>query len=239
MISIKNSPTEILKINKQNEHILNRYDIPHKSKKSIEKTSYKKDINPDFIVDVLNSFENTESIDHKVFIKYRVPLIIDYLEKSHFYYRTKRLPEIEQNIYNLITKFEDKKPLLYLFHYFFKVYQNELCKHFNEEEQKVFPYALNLYNAVYFKSRADRNLLKIQKKNAIAFMKNHRKQESDLRVLHKAILKYSPPANNLSIYQIILSQLKSFQQDLNLHASIEENVLETKLISLESYLNLK
>ena len=51
MISIKNSPTEILKINKQNEHILNRYDIPHKSKKSIEKTSYKKDINPDFIVD--------------------------------------------------------------------------------------------------------------------------------------------------------------------------------------------
>ena len=127
---------------------------------------------------------------------------------------------------------------MYLFHYFFKVYQNELCKHFKEEEQNV-PYALNLYNAVYFKSRADRNLLRIQKKNAIAFMKNHRKQESDLRVLHKAILKYSPPANNLSIYQIILSQLKSFQQDLNLHASIEENVLETKLISLESYLNLK
>ena len=103
----------------------------------------------------------------------------------------------------------------------------------------MFPYALNLYNAVYFKSRADIKLLKLQKKNAIAFMKSHRKQESDLRVLHKAILKYSPPANNLSIYQIILSQLKSFQQDLNLHASIEENVLETKLISLESYLNLK
>ena len=45
MISVKNSPTEIIKINKQNEHILNRYDISNRSKKSIEKTSYKKDIN--------------------------------------------------------------------------------------------------------------------------------------------------------------------------------------------------
>ena len=48
MVSIKNSPNEIVKINKQNEHILCRYDIPFGSKKSIEKTSYLKDLNPEF-----------------------------------------------------------------------------------------------------------------------------------------------------------------------------------------------
>ena len=70
-------------------------------------------------------------------------------------------------------------------------------------------------------------------------MKSHRTKEKDLKILQNALLKYSAPTKNLSIYHIILNQLKSFQQDLNLHASIEENVLETKLISLESYLNLK
>ncbi len=238
MVSIKNSPNEIVKINKQNEHILCRYDIPFGSKKSIEKTSYLKDLNPEFIVDVINAFENTEKLDFKAFNKYRVPLIIDYLIKSHHYYKTKRLPEIEQNIYNLITKFEDSKPLLYLFHYFFKDYQNELCKHFNEEEEKLFPYAKNLYNAVYFKNLADLKALKKQRFTAVEFMKSHRTKEKDLKILQNALLKYSAPTKNLSIYHIILNQLKSFQQDLNLHASIEENVLETKLISLESYLNL-
>jgi regulator of cell morphogenesis and NO signaling len=239
MINTKNSPNEIVKINKQNEHILNRYNIPNQSKKSIEDTSYLKELNPDFIVDIINTFENTEKLDYKVFNKYSVPLIIDYLKKSHHYYKTKRLPEIEQNIYNLITKFEDSKPLLYLFHYFFKDYQHELCKHFNEEEEKLFPYAINLYNAVYFKTIAKTDELKHQRKIAIKFMKNHRGKENDLKILQNALLKYTPPSKNLSIYQIILSQLKSFQQDLNLHASIEENLLETKLISLESYLNLK
>ena len=60
-------------------------------------------------------------------------------------------------------------------------------------------------------------------------MKSHRTKEKDLKILQNALLKYSAPTKNLSIYHIILNQLKSFQQDLNLHASIVRKCIGNKI----------
>lgn len=238
MINIKNTPKEIIKINRETEHLFNRYGIKLNSKKSIEIYSYLNDLNPDFIIEILNCYESPLNLKAEKFVNYRIPLIIDYLKKSHHYYINKRLPEIEQNIYNLINKYEDSKPLLYLFYYFFTNYQNELCKHFKEEEEVVFPYAIQLYTMCNFNIEIDYESLKKNKCRAEKFLKEHQMKEKNLKSLQNAILNYSSPSRNLNIYHVILNQLKNFQKDLNIHAFIEEYVLELKIISHQSYLNL-
>ncbi len=238
MINVKNSPLEIVKIDREYEHLFNRYGIESDSKKSIEIYSYLNDLNPEFIIDIINCYENPIKLKPEAFIKYRIPLIIDYLKKSHQYYINKRLPEIEQNIYNLIKEYEDSKPLLYVFYYFFINYQNELFKHFKEEEDVLFPYAIQLYGKVNFDTEINYSLLKKNKKLAVKFLKEHHQKEKELKTLQNTILKYSPPSKNLSIYHVILYQLKNFQKDLNIHAFIEESVLELKIISHQSFLNI-
>jgi regulator of cell morphogenesis and NO signaling len=238
MISVKDSPNEITTINREYEHLFNRYGIKISSKKSIEINSYLNDLNPEFIIEILKCYESSSFLKVENFINYRIPLIIDYLKKSHNYYITKRLPEIEQQIYNLKNEYVDSKPLLYLFYNFFINYQAELCQHFRKEEEVLFPYAIQLFSMVNFNIDIDYTSLNKNKELASNFLKEHHQKEKNLKSLQNAILKYSPPSKNLSVYHIILNHLKNFQKDLNIHNFIEKNVLELKIISLQSYLKL-
>ena len=97
MITENSTPLEIIKLNRNTEHLFNRYGI-EKSNKPIYQHSISKNLNNNLLIDLLECYEDIDKIKIDKFSKYRLPLLIDYLKKSHDYYISKRIPEIEQSI---------------------------------------------------------------------------------------------------------------------------------------------
>ncbi len=105
MITAYTSPSEITYQNRITEHVFNRFGInPNNTDRIYENTALI-EVNPDFLVDVLNVFCSHQEIKYNLFEKYPVPVLIDYLKRSHVYYLEKILPEIGQKatIYSSVT----------------------------------------------------------------------------------------------------------------------------------------
>ena len=148
MINTYFSPRQIVDVDRNSEHILNRYGIAKTSNKSILDNAFSNNFNGLFIVDLLNCFYEVENIAHTEFEKYEIPTLVDYLKRSHKYYISKRIPEIEQTIDNITS--QESNILGSFLKNFFKQYKYDIQRHFDTEEKNIFPFALKLYNYHYF-----------------------------------------------------------------------------------------
>ncbi len=235
------SNTTLLEITLQNritEHVFNRYGIKTDNNEVIENTMLT-EINPNFLVDVLNVFCNYSELHLDTFEVYSVPIIVDYLKRSHTYYMEKILPEICQTIMFLLENYDKNHPLLGILYKFYFKYKVDLQEHFSEEEELLFPYAQNLYKAVYFKKNILFFINFLQDFSINDFIETHSDTVKDLTTIKNILLAYEPPLTNKSSYRILVEQFKNFEQDLHIHAFIEGKVLIPKLYQLEQSLKLE
>ena len=70
-------------------------------------------------------------------------------------------------------------------------------------------------------------------------MEHHKQNKDEIDDLQKVLLKYSPNNKKLSYFEIFLNQMSIFQQDLKIHAEIEENVLMKKTTIILNSLEIK
>ena len=232
MINLKMSPNRILQTNQLTGHVFNRYNISTKTTTPINQIPKKHFIDYSFFVDLLNSYDNINESNTEKFMVYEIPVIIDYLVKSHHYYLSSRLPMIEQNLCMQINKFGKKHPLLYVFYEFFLFYKRDLKEHFKEEEDCLFPFAISLYkNSKKNTLKELKNIKKLQSK-ALDFIESHKNKPSELSSLNEAFLKYKSKESNSNVFNEILDLLNDFQKDLNIHGQIEDEILVKKINNL-------
>ena len=235
MISATDSPTDALLVNPEFRTIFERYGILASSEKgTIESHAKTLGLNADFVVQLANSSFNAETASHKEFEQYDIPVLVDYLKRSHEYYLQKRLPEIGQTIHAMRRKFVKEDPVYILLSGFFVSYRKELEAHFQYEEEHLFPYAKLLHG-----SKGSWRVLPSLKRflgmySVQEFLDNHSDTEAELQTVRKALLLYKAPKDSELPYQVLLKQLSSFEQDMHLHALIEDHVLVPKLAMLET-----
>jgi regulator of cell morphogenesis and NO signaling len=186
-------------------------------------------ITPKFILTLLDVFEDQRSFNPGLFDNFTLEMIVDYLHKTHTYYQTKKLPEIEQSIHLLVNAYPRAHPMLLLLNTFYNDYKNHLNKHIEMEEQELMPYIVNLERAALTKNKN----LKAPTLTVERFINQHHDTEKDLEEVRTAILHYSPPEGNQTLYRILLSQLQIFEKDLSIHALIEDEVLLPRALALE------
>ena len=81
-----------------------------------------------FIYTLLQTFEDEKTFSEKEYEIFSLETIIDYLRRTHSYYLSKKLLEIEQSIDILSKDYSGNHPLLHILNTFFK---------FNERFKKV------------------------------------------------------------------------------------------------------
>ncbi len=188
------------------------------------------DVDIDFIHALLKIFEDERSFNAADFNKFSISVIVDYVRKTHVYYLTKKLLEIEQSINLLLQDYADGHPLLQVLHSFYARYKAHLTQHISEEEQSLLPYILQMEKA---QSGVPENNFSATNFSLKSFLDSHHDVEDDLEIARKAILEYNPPVTNETPYRILLSQLQVFEKDLAVHALIEDCVLIPRALSLE------
>jgi regulator of cell morphogenesis and NO signaling len=189
----------------------------------------------DFIPALLRVFEE-KSFNAGEFAPIPLHVIVDYVQHTHVYYLSKKLPEIEQSIILLSTHYESHHPILVTLQNFFRHYVQDLSEHIRAEETRLLPYIDLLQEANRNPAGFSRWLLSQDNYSISRFINEHHDTEDELKDIRQTIRIYEPPQTNESLYRILLSQLQTFEQDLSVHALIEEEVLIPKARALEKQL---
>jgi regulator of cell morphogenesis and NO signaling len=197
----------------------------------VEEVCKKHGINAEFFIEIMNTYHDPDYFPKEKFLDFPLPLIVDYLKKTHQYYYTYYIPEIEKLLNQLITSAPGESNLSLLTKFYLK-FKQELHEHLQYEDKFTFPYVLNLHN-IYtnLNSAVDKETLPV--KSIIEFEETHNEVDSKLLDLKNIIIKYLHAAYDDSICNSLISMLFDFEDDLRDHARIEDKIMVTKVLQIE------
>ncbi len=201
---------------------------------SIERICNKKQIDIDFFLTILNAFHDPQLLDTEFLQSFSANLLIDYLQKTHNYYLSNKIPEIESLIEYMISECVNNKDSYILLQKFFEEYKKELVKHIDREESRVYPYVIELDHAHQNKSISGSLLSKIKEYSIASYEEEHDNVEEKLTDLKNIIIKYLPPSENQKNKFKLLKELTILEKDLHDHARIEDLILVPKVVLLEN-----
>jgi len=183
----------------------------------------KQGINADFFTQIIDIFDSESDLPIEQLKSFPLPVILDYLLKTHQYYLNKKLLEIEQSITNLKNQVPENQLLTFLENFFVWVKEN-LTYHIRMEEEQLFPYIYSLC----LNSKTKSNFT-IQQ-----FIDSHTDTiELQISEVKKHIVRAQPTASEIFPFRVLLKQLDDFEKDLRIHAKIEDEVLIPKSMELE------
>lgn len=191
------------------------------------------DIDQQFIYALLQTFEDEKTFSEKEYERFSLEIIIDYIRRTHSYYLSKKLLEIEQSIHILLKDYSDNHPLLPILSKFFYEYTADLTSHIRAEEKYLLPYIKRLLEFEKEGANAEKYFTATKGYSLQTFIDSHQDTEKDLSNVRDAILEYQPPITNQTPYRILITQLQAFEKDLFIHALIEDRVLIPRALQLE------
>ncbi len=193
------------------------------------------ELNHELIEQILDLYNNDGESDifSQKLRRFSLEEIVNYIQASHRYYLTKKVPELEQSLLHIFSKYGQTHQLLASLAMFFNEYKNKLVHHFKMEELHVLPYVKRLM-------QASEGLLSEKEKGELlsgnsiaAFSDNHDEVEDELKEVSRIIRQYSGAEPTPLPYRIFMNQVELFELDLRKHAIIEDHVLVPMVAELE------
>jgi regulator of cell morphogenesis and NO signaling len=223
----------------QNHHLLsiiNRFGIKLGfGEQTVSEVCKSYDIPVSFFLEIVNAFNDPDFFPKKNMYSFPLKLIIEYLFKAHDYYINLKVPEIKSLIEQVAnTKDAKTQKAVLLIQAFFDEYATQLKIHIEREEQKVYPYILELESVFDSKDQNKINDFKAKYNFRIDdYAKEHEDIEEKLYDIKNLIIKYIEPKDNYVIYFKILGQLAHLEEDINDHSEMENKVLIPRVRIME------
>lgn len=193
--------------------------------KTVEQLCIENEINTDFFLAIVNTFHNQHYFPEEKLLSFSPLLIIDYLKKTHRYYKNYSLPKIETILHSLLTGVQSKNNELQMIENFYLAYKEKLLKHIDDEEQKVFPNIERLVNSPNNVWELPLNL---------NFEEEHENVDLELDDLKNLIIKYISPDYDKLVCNELISEIFRFEKDILDHARIEDAILIPQVKQLQS-----
>ena len=240
MISTKRSISEILTYNPALRTVFDRYDLwqsePGMPLYQIDECIFS---DHDFLIEILRAFDKPSRFCPTRFLRFPLHIVLDYLYRTHRYYSQKRMLEIEQSIEQLALTYGRDHQLFLLLQTFFSSYRVHLEEHMSHEEDTLFPYILDLEERIAAKGKKHPESI-FSYYSLEEFLVSHEDEELEeqLAGMYKLIHQRYPKIRKTFLFQVLTTQLKSFEKDLFIHEQIEENVLVPQARKLEKKLGI-
>jgi regulator of cell morphogenesis and NO signaling len=196
----------------------------------------KLEMNHELVELILDLYNDDEDFAYEKMQQFSVEDILDYLQATHQYYLNKKLPEIEQSLLHIFSKYGQSHHLLASLAIFFNDYKNKLVDHIRMEEKQLFPYIRKVIVASKIKPICAESLEIDQEFSIEKFIASHSPIEDELKEVSEIIKKYSGNEETPLPYKIFLNQVELFELELRKHAIIEDHVLVPMVIELEKKL---
>lgn len=201
--------------------------------KTIEQVAKEYNINSGAFLIILNLFCNPKynpTVEKQ--FEY-IPDFLKYLKSSHRYFLKEKIPTIQQNIHQLVHLLHDTKADMV--ESFYNTYIEEVTEHIEYENETVFPYIEEMYNA-YLTEKDPSSLLK--EYDIGIYGEHHEDIEDVLKDLKNILIRHLPQKEKGKTRRIVLQQLFELESDLYSHTRIEDEVLIPLVKEMENKLRL-
>lgn len=138
--------------------------------------------------------------------------IVNYLHRSHAYYMHVAMAELSNSLEQMIRPCDARRQSI--MRTFFEQYKEELSKHFEYEENQVFPYVEAVLG-----HRKDSPF------TIGEYEQNHSNVEEKLDDLKNLVMKYMPAQCDQQEAYRVLFYIYSLETDLRKHTIIEDEIL--------------
>lgn len=150
--------------------------------------------------------------------------LLQYLFQSHKDYLENKFPHIEQHLSKLLEPMDKKYSTLIA--NFYAKFKEELVKHFQYEEEVIFPYMRQFMS--------ENVNLDADSRHSNAFREQHDDIEDTLNDLTNLLLKYIPSDISSTERVDMLLDMYSLSSDIERHAMMEDRILLPYIEYLES-----
>ena len=138
--------------------------------------------------------------------------IVAYLRNSHRYYMEDAMQTLSDDLDRVLEPCSDKEKNIIL--HFLSDYKDELGKHFDYEENMVFPYV----DSVLAENGDDEFSID-------QYEESHSNVQEKLQDLKRLIMTYLPAQCEQQMIQRVLYDIFMLETDLSKHTSIEDDIL--------------
>lgn len=180
------------------------------------------------IISELNSHQSSGA-DEVKFTSWPLDLLADYVERIHHQYVVDKTPEIKMYVNKIAKVHGSKHPELIELEEHFNEMSTHLAAHMKKEELMLFPHIKKLV-----KNPSDTSSPFGSIENPIAkMMAEHETEGERYERINEITNNLTPPDDACNTYKVCFSLLKEFENDLNKHIHLENNILFPKAIELE------
>ncbi len=184
-------------------------------------TSHK--IDEDFFLGILNVYHNDNYFPEQKFVHFKISEIINYLSKTHQYYKSYVLPEIERLFNVLLCNSKAHRDIFLLLEKIFFSFTKEFKEHIDYEENTIFPKIIELFN------KACANDAVAVKMPVLNFVSIHSQLDDKIIDIKNILIKYLPPIDDVNNCNAFAIAIFRFEKDLKDHARIEDRILYPKV----------
>ena len=234
MITKESTLDDVLSLNPFLINIAERFLLPYRNtSQTIQQAAECSRNNPDFVVEIIKAYTLKEDYPLQELKNFPPATIIEYLRKTHKHYLFKLLPQMEQSIAQITSKFSTIHPDLLLLSFIFLQFKGELEDHIQKEEAMLFPYLENLLKVKQHGQSYWNHLFNDY--SIHYFMEDHTENETVFDRIRN-ILTGSSIQEIPMPFRIFLIQLDMFENDLHIHSKVENEILIPKGYYLEKML---
>lgn len=205
-------------------------------KKTLKQVCEEKNLDIHKIEEELNQSNNlTSRYTALPYNDWELNFLADFIVNTHHSYVNKTMPELVFYANKVMKVHSSQHPELIRIKQLVDIISNELTTHMLKEEKILFPY---IQDIVY----AKKNNLNIENQfgtiqNPINMMEmEHESVGEAYEEIKRLNNNYTLPADACSSYKILYKMLEEFENDLNIHIHLENNILFPKAIELEKSL---
>jgi regulator of cell morphogenesis and NO signaling len=202
------------------------------SENTLKQVCMQKGLNVDQVVQSLESIADAAEPPYaKVPVdELPVELVIEYLKHTHHLFIKQKLPYIARLIEKLNPGLT---PLAKDLQIVFPLFVEDFIYHIYEEEDTLFTYISLLASARKKKSYASKVFMEMEKHSLQKYAMDHDTHDDEMQGIRRITNEYMLEKHDGLHIKVIFFELKAFEQELKLHARIENEILFPKALALE------
>ncbi len=164
--------------------------------------------------------------------------IVDHVKSTHHAYLKANYPVIVRLLGKLVDKYPNKYPELREINEIFTDFTDDLARHLVKEEEILFPYFERLGSYLNNPNAYEPAFFGSLHKPVQVMEEEHDDEHIVIEKIKKLTNNYTPPADADPSHKMLYFKLKEFEEDIDIHHTIENDILFAKAEEAEKKLNV-
>ncbi|MFD2037043.1 hemerythrin HHE cation-binding protein [Belliella marina] len=199
---------------------------------SLQEVCRKFKVNPDHLVEELEVWANRKEPKSEELYFHPIEVLVAYLKKKHYFFVRQELPFLS-NMVSGIVREDEYAGVLADLRIMFPLFVEDFIHHIHEEENRVFKRIQLLQEIEAGGFRLNDALIILEESPIISLAHAHEDHDDEMVGIRKLTSDYRLPKNAPLSMKILYNELQNFENELVIHAKIEDELLFPKAVELE------